>query len=1117
MDNIKLIKSDAKLMNLIARVDCNNAVGTAFLIDNSTLLTAYHVVKKHSEVNDRVKIFFNQMSETYKEASVISISEENDVAILKLSECISEKEFLKINSSQIYEGMEWRSYTCFDGFDGTENQFEKKLIKGKIFQNEEFNKEKYDISLDGEYLKSDWIGNFEGCSGSPLVIDGYISGIIVKEENSAIKSPLKAVSIYKMKEYLKEKNINIKDFNVSINRQNNVNNAAKKIYYIPIATSDEFYGRADKIQEINELFKTENIVVVKGMAGVGKTQLAIQYANIYKTMYDLVFFIGADTKENILNDYLNLAKHLEIYKEEMDITTIIRNTITYLSNKNNWIIIFDNAINYQIINEFIPNYFDGKIIITTKNSTWIKYKPIELEVFDEDEAPKFLMKITEQDDEENSKILTNLLGRLPLAIVQAAAYMNITCMSLENYIELYKQYKLDLFDESYIPEEYNQEMKIVWKISLDKIKTNCMLSIKIISFLSFFASNSIPVESLNENLDIMSKLLEDNINIISYNKAIKILREYSLININKKYVSVHCLVQISVQNELVEINETQKYIKAGAKFLNILLPDCIEETYKWENSLDLIPHAYSIVQNIEEHKIEEQEIIDLLYKVALILRVYIQLDEAANKIDQCMEMAKNYYSYEDMKIFKIMNLYAGIMRDKGEIDIAEVKYEECIKNIEKQSDPEFKINLAVVKNNLGLIKSLKGRYYEAIKLFEDSIEISNIDNDFSRASKGTTLGNLSIEYCNIDENEKALKTINEAIENTKEELGDNNINYSRCINNLAHIFSHQKMYAEAKKKYEEAIRIDEEFYGEEHPEVAKKKSSLATCLIKLNDLDNAEELINNSIRINNLVYGEKSIQNNNNLNSLGIIFIERNKIDKAIEKYEEAINITKDSLGEVHPSVSRYVYNLAVAIEKKGDLDKAIEKYEESLSIDKEIYGKKHQYVGQILQDIAEVLYKKENYKKARSYAMKSKHINEGKYGKQSIEVAKNLVLLGMISYKTYIYDKAFQYYSDALNIHNEYYHEDNETIALDYNNMAMSIYELEGIGKAKEYILKANRIATNNLEISRDNFEIIKNNYKLIMNAEEYNILEELKRYEIEFIEKGNTLIIKTHKKLNK
>ncbi len=130
--------SDSELSNVVVRIRCGGDLGTAFYIKKDILLTAFHVVKKYKE--EKIEIINDVLLNDVQEGKIVSMDKENDVVLLKIHKPKNISSFLSLNSYLIPENAEWRSYTCFEGFQGTGNIFEKELIRGKVYQNEDFAK-----------------------------------------------------------------------------------------------------------------------------------------------------------------------------------------------------------------------------------------------------------------------------------------------------------------------------------------------------------------------------------------------------------------------------------------------------------------------------------------------------------------------------------------------------------------------------------------------------------------------------------------------------------------------------------------------------------------------------------------------------------------------------------------------------------------------------------------------------------------------------------------------------------------------------------------------------------------------------------------------------------------
>lgn len=197
------------LYEIIVRIK-GQEEGTGFYINKNTILTAYHVVKFEQQSNQDVIIIKKPDDKLEIRGKVLAYDEELDIAVIK-TYSIDSMAYLPIISRNIKSNEEWKTYTCFDPYDDSHNLFEKELIKGKIFQVESFRNRIFDIHLGNDYLSNSiHIGNLQGCSGTPLIINNEIVGIIIKEEKSQRDTGLKAVSFKKYVDFFIKNNIDYK-------------------------------------------------------------------------------------------------------------------------------------------------------------------------------------------------------------------------------------------------------------------------------------------------------------------------------------------------------------------------------------------------------------------------------------------------------------------------------------------------------------------------------------------------------------------------------------------------------------------------------------------------------------------------------------------------------------------------------------------------------------------------------------------------------------------------------------------------------------------------------------------------------------------------------------------
>lgn len=292
---------------ITAKLSCSNQA-TAFLINEKIALTARHAVKAH--ISDSVDIsleFYTDSGSSNKiSAKVIGESEIYDVAILELEEkIVHAKNWITLSSQQISSEDKWETVGFPRDWDSSAEGSKFCYLKGDVFQVSGFdNTAIYDIHLSSMHLNEGFDYDLKGLSGSPILIDGEIKGIVIAQEYSMVNAPIKVISINKVVRFLEEYDLKI---NTSFGSKSNlVNNRLDR----QRTTCEELFAKVEYESE----FPQENLKV-----------------NSYYLKYDN----DGDPRLNQLAQYL--AKAITEYacdlvdiengsKNPLDLMTIFRKT-----------------------------------------------------------------------------------------------------------------------------------------------------------------------------------------------------------------------------------------------------------------------------------------------------------------------------------------------------------------------------------------------------------------------------------------------------------------------------------------------------------------------------------------------------------------------------------------------------------------------------------------------------------------------------------------------------------------------------------------------------------------------------------------------------------------------
>ncbi|MCX7422555.1 MAG: tetratricopeptide repeat protein [Planctomycetia bacterium] len=222
--------------------------------------------------------------------------------------------------------------------------------------------------------------------------------------------------------------------------------------HLPYATLGElFIGRDSFLSELQQKFEAARVAgrwpnqAVCGVGGLGKTQVAVEYALKHRDEYTAVLMVNADTPESLRSGLAGLAGVLH---SGLDPATPDdakeRATLDWLQQHPGWLLIVDNADTEAARNEVtrrLAQWADGHVLITARFHQWPKtVEAFDLHVLSFEDAARFLLQATDgtrrvsKDDEEQARQLAgDDLDGLCLALEQAAAYIREREISFAEY------------------------------------------------------------------------------------------------------------------------------------------------------------------------------------------------------------------------------------------------------------------------------------------------------------------------------------------------------------------------------------------------------------------------------------------------------------------------------------------------------------------------------------------------------------------------------------------------------------------------------------------------------------------------------------------------------------
>ncbi|KAG7408387.1 Regulatory protein AfsR [Fusarium oxysporum f. sp. rapae] len=419
-------------------------------------------------------------------------------------------------------------------------------------------------------------------------------------------------------------------------------------FLVPFSRNDLFVGRDDVFAKLQGLLFEERRqkVALVGLGGIGKTQIALQLAYwVKKNKQDYsVFWVPALSRASFEQAYMQIADAFGIPTPDSDKAT--ESVRQYLSSKRagKWLLVVDNADDAQIvigsagvengIYRSLPQNDEGRILFTTRYRKLAVYVAgrhiLEVPAMSRDEARSYLkealiQKISPSDEQVANDLLV-LLTYLPLAITQAAAYLNENQISLTEYLHLFENTDRDRiellsaeFQDGTRYEQSQDPVATTWFISFNQIRKADELASRILMFLACVEPKAVPQSMLPQG-ESQQQLT----------RAIGTLCGYGFLNRrgSSEIFDMHSLVHLAIRSWVAENDSEKEQSQVAIARLNEVFP-----TDDWENR-DLwrqyLPHVIKLLSTSKDDWSEESR--ELGYWAGRCLLVDGRVEEAVLRL-----------------------------------------------------------------------------------------------------------------------------------------------------------------------------------------------------------------------------------------------------------------------------------------------------------------------------------------------------------------------------------------------------------------------------------------------------------------------------------------------------
>ncbi|MDJ0379298.1 FxSxx-COOH system tetratricopeptide repeat protein [Streptomyces sp. G-G2] len=760
-----------------------------------------------------------------------------------------------------------------------------------------------------------------------------------------------------------------------------------------------FTGRNDVIGKLRaaltEAPPGAATVTLLGLSGVGKTQVATEYAYRFASEYDVVWWVPAEDRPTLRERLADLAPALGLPRGAGSYGEQIRAVLEALrrgSPFNRWLMVFDGCDNPDDLTDLLPGGA-GDVIITSRNREWGNRHTslVEVPLYARPESVTFIRRRARRLTADEADLLAEALEDYPLALDQTAGWLADSPLSVGDYLALLQR-RLDTREAVAVSEDYPLPFPTALAILLNNVRENFPDALALLRLFVFFAPGPVPLRLLREfpAEDVPEQLAGLINDQIRWNAALNKLVQFSVVRLEYsdlpveegggglETVQLHRMVHGIVRENLAE-DESEPLSRAVRQVLAEADPGRPSDSRLWPRYAELIPHLdtagvlTSTNPRIQTFLLRCLRYLILAGEYRTCLRLCEQTDLAWRSMlgddhDRVRELSYQYGGAlrnlglfrraevltkavadrlvsergdRDLETLRATSAYGGVLLCIAKFEPARQLFEHCLATYRELLGEDDSTTLNA-QNNLAATFRLLGRYQEAYDLDLDTLRrrervlraqhISTLSSGIACAMGLRLMG----RYREAQTRQEQGVKLNNQI------LGVNHPQTLRAEHNLGLCLRRSGDIPGAGTRlrtvWERATRV----FGADYPWTLMVASDYATYLREYGDVEEARRISEAVVRGYQSQLGLAHPYSIGTVGNLGLVLRAQGEREEALSLCEQALVGMRNALGERHPWALGSALNAAGCRNITGRLDDAVQLSRDTLRTAEQVLGPDH-------------------------------------------------------------------------------------------------------------------------------------------------------------------------------
>jgi tetratricopeptide (TPR) repeat protein len=671
------------------------------------------------------------------------------------------------------------------------------------------------------------------------------------------------------------------------------------VFGVPYPRNPNFTGRERLLDSMHQSLTSDNpsarVQAVYGMGGVGKSQLALEYAYRHRDDYAIIWWVPSDDPATASLHLSKLAARLGMRMSSGGLTPEdVRAALHQeLKGRSDWLIIFDNAPDPDAIAALLPER-SGAVIITSRNPDWGSLaQSFCLRVLERADSIQFLQKRTGLSNADGAAgKLAQAVGDLPLALEQAAATVEQARITFADYLGRFENHWAELLRSGRTPGDYPDTVAMTWELAFREVTRDAPVAAALLNLCAFLAPVDIPRSFLTRAATALPRPLSSTVaDPLQLDNVIARLHRYSLVDVTEKTLAIHKLVAAVARDRLTQ-QQHDNWCDVALRMVEGTFVFNENSTEGWGHCAAILPHALTVARHAETAGISPEVVAKLLNQVGLYLHQIARYREARGVLERALTQHERAFGESNPRRSAIVNNLGRVLRRLGHLEEARAHFEAALV-VDQASYGESHAHVAEIVNNYGNCLHIAGEIEQAREQFEWALAVCEMHYGAEHPKVATVINNLGYAHAGLGDADRAVEHLQRALTMAEATYGPNHPTLASIRTNLGLALRLRGEDEQARQQFERAIQIGESALGPNHPDVARGLTYLGLLLHDRGQLPAARQLLERAMGIDERVLGPSHISLITRLNYLGRCLKKMGDVDEASRCYERAAGILR--------------------------------------------------------------------------------------------------------------------------------------------------------------------------------------------------------------------------------